>query len=87
MQNEKLRSEAILEKTIRHAYDIIADDRRLREGIKMNAEARRRYFDRLRRDYPMRREFHNYEVNLSASNSTAMAPLQALGFRVQVDCV
>jgi erythronate-4-phosphate dehydrogenase len=85
MQNEKWGSEEILQKIIRHAYDITADDRRLRESIKMPVDERRHYFDRLRRDYPVRREFHNYNVNLAAGSSTAMAALEALGFRVHVD--
>ncbi|MGH7597299.1 MAG: 4-phosphoerythronate dehydrogenase PdxB [bacterium] len=73
--------EEILQSAILPAYDIAADDRRLRAGLNMRAEERGRYFDGLRRDYPVRREFHNYLVNLSGNEPAFMKQLKALGFR------
>ncbi len=75
------RSEEILQSVIPHAYDIAADDRRLRAGLNMRAEERGRYFDGLRRDYPVRRGFHNYLVNLSGNEPASARLLKALGFR------
>jgi erythronate-4-phosphate dehydrogenase len=73
--------EEILQSTIQRAYDIAADDRRLRTCLDMPPEERGRYFDRLRRNYPVRREFHNYLVELSGDEKSFMKQLRALGFR------
>jgi hypothetical protein len=45
---------------------------------------RGRYFDRLHRDYPVRREFHNYFVKLYGGKPAFIKQLQALGFRQPV---
>lgn len=75
------RSEEILQSAIRLAYDIAADDRRLRACMNLPPEERGRYFDHLRRDYPVRREFHNYLVALSENNDAFAKELEPLGFR------
>ncbi len=75
------RSEEILQSAVQYAYDIAADDRRLRACLNLLPEERGRHFDRLRRDYPVRREFHNYLVNSSGNEPAFMKQLKALGFR------
>jgi erythronate-4-phosphate dehydrogenase len=74
-------NEAILQNLIRHAYDIVADDQRLRACIEMRAAERGRYFDQLRRDYPVRREFHNYVVEWERA---PVDQLKTLGFQVHI---
>jgi len=44
---------------LRTVYDIEADDKRMRNMIKVKREERGNYFDRLRKEYPLRREFVN----------------------------
>jgi erythronate-4-phosphate dehydrogenase len=78
------RNEEILQSAIHHAYEIAVDDRRLRACLDMPPEEQGGYFDRLRRDYPVRREFHNYHVELSDNEVAFIKQLQALGFRQPV---
>jgi erythronate-4-phosphate dehydrogenase len=80
LQPEGRRLEEVLQSAIQRAYDIAADDRRLRAGLNVRAEERGRCFDRLRRDYPVRREFHHYTVALKGANQVFAEQLKALGF-------
>jgi erythronate-4-phosphate dehydrogenase len=82
LRPDGLRNEEILQKIIRHVYDIVADDRRLREAINLPPENRGRYFDRLRRDYPVRREFHNYKINCETTEKGILTQIQSLGFQL-----
>lgn len=66
-------------RAVRAAYDIRADDRRTREALSRDAD-RAAAFDRLRRDYPVRREFPNYVVRGDALAPADRALLAALGF-------
>jgi erythronate-4-phosphate dehydrogenase len=74
-------NEKRLEALIKHAYDITADDRRLRKYLSEQAENRGRYFDRLRRDYPVRREFYNYQVNAGSDDRNLLRQIKTLGFQ------
>jgi erythronate-4-phosphate dehydrogenase len=74
-------NEKRLEALIKHAYDITADDRRLRKYLSEQAENRGRYFDRLRRDYPVRREFYNYQVNAGSDDGNLLQQIKTLGFQ------
>lgn len=46
-------------------YDIREDDKSMRKIIDLNARQRPSYFDKLRKEYPIRREFYNTEVEFS----------------------
>ncbi len=72
--------EAIL-KTVSAVYDIRNDDRELRAIIHKAPEERGAYFDRLRKEYPRRREFHNTRVTVQPENSEMLDCLRGLGFR------
>jgi len=65
---------------VRHAYDILDDDRDLRSLLALDPIAQRAGFDRLRRDYPLRREFSAFEV--ATPDATLSSILASLGFRV-----
>ena len=65
------------------AYDIEADDARLREMLGVPNEQRGDYFRSLRRDYPVRREFPETTVELAAPDPQIEAALRALGFPVE----
>jgi len=68
---------------VRVSYDIEADDRRLRECMRAGSEDERAaLFDRLRRDYPVRREFARWSVELGPDALPVGPVLGALGFRV-----
>jgi erythronate-4-phosphate dehydrogenase len=65
---------------VRAAYDIRRDDADLRRLLWLDAEAARRGFDRLRREYGVRREFPAWHVAGATGSSAAL--LEKLGFRV-----
>ncbi len=69
--------------TIRHVYDIEADDKRLREILTMPADKRPRHFDLLRKNYPVRREFFNTVVEVTAPAAESLKrTLSGLGFKL-----
>lgn len=68
---------------IKQVYDIRADDQRLREAATLSAEygesiAER--FDELRKHYPRRREFHNYNVCTDTLTAEEVSWFTAIGF-------
>jgi len=65
------------------AYDVEADDARLREMAGVPDEQRGDYFRSLRSRYPVRREFPHTTVELAAPDPQVEAALRALGFRVE----
>jgi erythronate-4-phosphate dehydrogenase len=68
------------------AYDIRRDDASLRAMQAVPAGERPAFFDRLRREYPVRREFSEMTVRLDAAAPEAARVLGQLGFReVTVD--
>ncbi len=70
-------------RAVRAAYDIEADDARLREVMQAPTEAdRARGFDRLRKEYPRRREFACWRVELDEPATRVEKRLTSLGFRV-----
>jgi len=70
---------------VRAVYDIERDDAALRELHDVGPGDRAASFDRLRKEYPVRREFHNTEVILPCSrgDSGLAKALGGLGFRVK----
>jgi erythronate-4-phosphate dehydrogenase len=73
----------IVKALINQVYDIAADDARLR-SLATRAFAREAVFgegfDGLRKHYPVRREFHNYQVHLENITESDKQWLQVLGF-------
>ncbi|HEY8517639.1 MAG TPA: 4-phosphoerythronate dehydrogenase [Candidatus Binatia bacterium] len=72
---------AAVREAVRRAYAIRDDDARMRAALAA-APSRGAEFDRLRRDYPVRREFPTFVVDgpdLAADDRTTLA---ALGFRL-----
>ena len=66
--------EDALRQVIGQVYDITADDAALRKDV--------RAFDRLRAEYPVRREFFNTELVLRGAGENLRAKLAALGFKI-----
>ncbi len=74
---------AIVKHLILQAYNIEADNARLREAArdaKSNNIAINDGFDVLRKLYPKRNEFHNYKVNCHHANQKTKSWLSQLGF-------
>ncbi len=59
---------------IKNVYDITADDAALRENV--------RAFDKLRAEYPVRREFFNTQLVLGSPAATLLPKFAALGFKM-----
>jgi erythronate-4-phosphate dehydrogenase len=72
--------EAVLREVVRKLYDIEADDRRLRDSAVTDDVLRAKAFDRLRKDYPERREFPYTTVRLKQASSGLRAKFDGLGF-------
>ena len=70
-----------LQYAVRQAYDIRQDHKRLQKAIEYKGKDRGEYFDSLRKNYPVRREFRNYRVSIEQGYSTAVVKaLSKLGF-------
>lgn len=78
---EGLSDNAFLQHCVSTAYDLAADDKRLRDSFLESDVAKA--FDRLRRDYPIRHEFTSYAVSrLPDSKRELEFRLRDLGFKV-----
>jgi erythronate-4-phosphate dehydrogenase len=74
--------EAGLKEIFRKIYDIRKDDSSLRKIITDLQDDRKKYFDRLRRDYPLRREFINYTIKVPEEHKELKNILQVFRFKV-----
>jgi len=66
--------EDVLRRVIARVYDITVDDAALRRDV--------RQFDKLRAEYPVRREFFNTELALRGASEALRAKCAALGFKM-----
>jgi len=65
---------------VQKIYKIREDDVRLRRICEKPVEKRGEFFDSLRKNYPVRREFQNTMVIVKDSNSTLAKKLKGIGF-------
>ena len=72
--------EGALLDAVRKIYDIREDDTKLRRTSEKPAEKRGGFFDGLRKDYPVRREFQNTKVFVEDKNGTLARKLKGIGF-------
>lgn len=83
----RLRSDDLvsaLHEAILAVYDVREDYQRFATALAME-ESPRQVFDRLRKHYPMRREFSTYTVELKQNNDELSSQLQALGFKIELN--
>ncbi len=67
---------------VRAVYEIMSDDARMREMLALAApEEQSAWFDRLRKEYPRRREFFNTRVNFAQPDSAMERLFSGVGFR------
>lgn len=67
-------------KTALHVYDLTGDDARMRGIGKIAAGEQGAYFDRLRKEYPVRREFFNTRIRLRRPDKEIARILSDVGF-------
>lgn len=72
-----------LASAVEKVYCITRDDRNLREIVHRPPGDRSRFFDALRKNYPVRREFHNTTVVLDKSRKELADKLRGIGFKVE----
>lgn len=75
--------EDVIREAVLTVCDIEADDALMRKMLYLPDEEKPKYFDKLRRDYPVRREFHNTEIVLSGYRGALASKLEGLGFKVR----
>ncbi len=74
--------ETSLEKLISSIYSIQSDDERMRKTLTMQEDERIKYFDLQRKNYPMRRELNNYNVEFKSIDNEIKNILTNLRFNV-----
>ena len=79
-QNVTNEQDALLS-AVQKIYRIDKDDARLRRVLDKPAEDRGKYFDGLRKNYHVRREFQNTSVILKDTNSKLAGKLVGIGFK------
>jgi erythronate-4-phosphate dehydrogenase len=71
--------------TVQRVYAINRDDFNMREMLMVPPEQRGTFFDDLRKNYPVRREFQNTRVTLAHPGSLVSHTLRGIGFNVMED--
>jgi len=72
----------ILHETVQRVYPINRDDFNTREIAMVSPENRARFFDDLRKTYPVRREFHSTAIALQGKDDALAKKLRGIGFRI-----
>jgi erythronate-4-phosphate dehydrogenase len=68
----------------RQIYKIEKDDSGMRKMIEMENDTRATYFDKLRKEYPLRREFTNYTILIEETDKELKAILEAFRFNIKI---
>ena len=74
--------QTILHDTVQQVYVINRDDFNTREILIVPEDERGKWFDDLRKNYAVRREFQNTQITLSTSDDALKAKLNGIGFKV-----
>ncbi|MCP4857507.1 MAG: 4-phosphoerythronate dehydrogenase [Fuerstiella sp.] len=80
--NDGRSNSQILLEAVRSTYDIERDDAALRACAELPRDQRKQIFTRLRRDYPIRREFLNTRVTLEPFEAELANTLLKLQFKI-----
>lgn len=72
----------VLATTVLRAYDLLGDDDRMRAIASLPPDEQGAYFDRLRKEYPVRREFFNTRIRLVHADERLAGIFSGIGFYV-----
>jgi erythronate-4-phosphate dehydrogenase len=75
-------SQTLLHEIVRQVYVINRDDFNTREIAMVEQEKRGKFFDDLRKNYPVRREFQNTKIIMTSENSLKTR-LRGIGFQIK----
>ena len=78
--NPNIGKQDVLQGAVKKIYDVKADDFRMRRILDKQAEERGKFFSRLRKNYPVRREFQNTRIIVKDRNSSLARKLKGIGF-------
>jgi erythronate-4-phosphate dehydrogenase len=70
--------------TVSQIYKIVDDDQRLRTILQQPPDKRPVTFDKLRKEYPVRREFQNTDILVGSKNEDLAKKLSGIGFKVKI---
>ncbi len=73
----------LLSGAVRNIYRIDEDDKRMRGVLNEPVGEAGRYFDSLRKNYPVRREFQNTIVSVKGDNPNIGKKLKGIGFEIK----
>jgi erythronate-4-phosphate dehydrogenase len=73
----------VLHETVQMVYAINRDDFNTREIAMVESEKRAKFFDDLRKNYPVRREFQNTTVILNQPSPHLAGVLNGIGFKTR----
>ena len=79
---ENATKQQVLAEAVEKIYDITEDNQRLRQILKVPLKEKPILFDKLRKEYPVRREFQNTRIVLEPSNKGIAEKFMAMGFEV-----
>jgi len=77
--------EEVLLEIVQAVYNIEQDDQQIRKAAVLDEIDRAKKFDLLRKNYPVRREFHNTMVDVKNANPALIRKIKALGFLLTED--
>ena len=80
--NENETLSEIISDVVFRVYDIKSDDDKLRKILNLEGKEKKNFFDSLRANYRVRREFFNTRLKLSEGNERLKNSFRALGFDV-----
>ena len=84
LEGDLSRARELVGAVVRESYDILADDRDLRKIGTLVPVERAGWFDSLRKNYPVRREWDSRTVALGGGLESLEPLLKGLGFRVWI---
>ena len=64
-------------------YNIEKDDSEMREMVEMDNDSKAAHFDKLRKEYPLRREFTSYTILIKETDKRLNGLLEAFRFKVK----
>jgi erythronate-4-phosphate dehydrogenase len=79
----ELDDQDVIQMAILASYDVRGDSASLRQLSGISVEQRGQYFDELRKNYPVRREFPATVFHLPEARETLAGKLEQLGFKVK----
>jgi erythronate-4-phosphate dehydrogenase len=74
--------EEMFSKILRKIYKISEDDNEMKKMLTMSKDEAAKHFDALRKHYPLRREFLNYQVRLKKQDSNLAGILKNFRFKI-----